>query len=970
MKKILLVFLIFSQLACSQDKTEIVKVEIEKKEKAWVESTYQQLSLQEKLGQLFMIAAYSNKDSVHIKSVKRAIEEYHVGGLIFFQGGPVRQARLTNYFQSSAKLPLFIGIDAEWGLKMRLDSTFCYPWNMTLGAIRNDKLLTRLGKQMAKENKRLGLHFNFAPVLDINTNPKNPIIGNRSFGEDKTLVARNAKAYMIGLQSEGVLATGKHFPGHGDTDKDSHHTLPTVKFDAKRIKEVELYPYRELFNAGLASVMVAHLQVPSLEDQLDTPTSLSYKVVTQLLKEEMQYNGLIFTDALNMKGASNSRAPGQINIDAFMAGNDILLFAEDIPLTIEKFVKLYESQELTEERLAYSVKKILRYKYHVGLNNYKPIDLTNLVSELNTPQAKALNFDLYKNAITVIKNEDNLLPLTNISEEKIAYVKLGDSDNQTFLTALQKYADVHEIKDSSLEGLLKKLQGYTKVIVGFHKSDAHAWKSHNFKSVELQWLEAIAKEHQVILDGFVKPYAFTGIRSFKNIEAAIVSYQNNAIAHEVSAQLIFGALGAKGRLPVSINKDFPVDSGLNTIQLSRLGFEMPENVGMSSDTLAQIEKRALQVIQDSITPGMQILVARKGKVVYHKSFGYHTFEKKNPVKNSDLYDVASLTKILSTLPNVMQSVDNGEMKLETTLGELMPETFKETNKSDITLKRMLSHYARLQSWMPFYVSTLDSLNKPDPELYQPKYSEEFSIPVAKNLFLKTTYKDTIITKIAGSDLLKRTKYRYSDFPFIILNHYYKSNNKPLDSISYYNFYKPLGAHRTTYNPLNKFDLSEIVPTEIDDYFRYQKIHGYVHDMGAAMEGGVGGHAGIFSTSLDVAKIMQLFMQKGEYGGKRYFLEETFDLFNTCYYCKDDNRRGVGFDKPVTDGEPGPTCGCVSVTSFGHSGFTGTFAWADPVTEIVYVFLSNRTYPKAGVNRLARENVRSDIQEIITRSVYE
>lgn len=969
MKKIPLVILLVTQLVLSQDKNNLKVTDRENNEKIWVDSIYQKLTLQEKLGQLFMIAAYSNKDSAHINEIKNTIEKHYIGGLIFFQGGPVRQAKLTNYYQSNSKLPLFIGIDAEWGLKMRLDSTYCYPWNMTLGAIRNDKLLTRLGKQMAQENKRLGLHFNFAPVIDINTNPQNPIIGNRSFGEDKTIVTRNAKAYMLGLQSGGVLATGKHFPGHGDTDKDSHHTLPTVNFDKKRIKAVELYPYRQLFEAGLASVMVAHLQVPSLENREDTPTSLSYQVVTELLKEEMKFNGLIFTDALNMKGASESREKGQINIDAFMAGNDILLFAEDIPLTIDKFIELYQNNGLTEERLAHSVKKILKYKYRVGLNRYQPIAVKNIVKEINTPQAEALHYDLYKNAITVIKNAGNILPIANIGDEKIAYVKLGDSTHETFLSSLQNYAQVDEVSDTTIEGLLEKLSGYSKVIVGYHKSDANAWKDHEFNVTELEWLEAIANEHKVILNGFVKPYAFSAIKFYKNIESVIVSYQNNKIAHDVSAQIIFGALGSKGCLPVTINKLFPVDTGIFTSELSRLGFDIPENVGMSSDSLAKIDKRILQVIKDGITPGAQILVARKGKVVYHKSFGYHTYEKKNPVKNTDLYDVASLTKILSTLPNVMQSVDKKEMTLETSLGDLLPEVFKETDKRDITLKRMLSHNARLQAWMPFYVSTLDSLNKPSTELYHSEYSDEFSIPVAKDLYLKTTYKDTIITKIAKSDLLKTAKYKYSDFPFIILNYYYKTHNKPLDSISWYNFYKPLGAYRTTYNPLNKFEKSEIIPTEEDDYFRYQTIHGYVHDMGAAMEGGVGGHAGIFSNSLDVAKIMQLFLQKGEYGGKRYFKENTFDSFNTCYYCNDDNRRGVGFDKPVKEGESGPTCGCVSLTSFGHSGFTGTFAWADPETEIVYVFLSNRTYPKAGENRLAKENVRSEIQEIITNSVF-
>ncbi len=938
------------------------------KEKTWVDSIYSGFTFEEKIGQLLMVAAYSNRDTTHTKYIERLIKDYKIGGLIFFQGGPVRQAKLTNTYQSISKVPLFIGIDAEWGLSMRLDSTYRYPWNMTLGAIKELSLIERLGEQMGKENKRLGVHFNFAPVLDINTNPKNPIIGNRSFGEDKHKVAESALAYMRGLQGEGIYATGKHFPGHGDTETDSHLALPSVKFDVNRIKSVELFPFKKLINKGLASIMVAHLQVPSLEDKKDTPTSLSHKVVTGLLKEELSFEGLIFTDALNMKGASNSRPPGQINVDAFLAGNDVLLFPEDIQLTIEKMKEAFECEELTEERLAHSVKKILAYKYRIGLHSRRPIDCDNLVQDLNTVESDVLNQELYENSVTVLKNDNTILPINELSEETIAYIKMGDDENEEFVRTLKNYTEIDVLTETNLDSLKVKLKKYTTVIIGFHKSDAHAWKKHDFKDIEIQWIQEIAKIKPVILNVFARPYALLPFKDFNNIKGLIVSYQNNPLSQNVSAQLIFGAIAAKGSLPVSVSETFKAGSGLTTKKVSRLGFASPESVDMDSKILAKIDKKANEVIKSSITPGMQILVARKGKVIYQKSFGYHTFEAKNKVKNTDLYDVASLTKITSTLPNVMQFVDQGKLSLETDLETLLPDFFKDSNKKDITLKQMLSHYARLQAWEPFYVATLDENKKPSALYYRKIASPEFSLQVADSLFLQTSYKNKIIETIAKSDLLPQLKYKYSDFPFIILSHYFASLGKPLDVLSETNFYKPLGASSTLYNPLKKFSKDNIPPTEEDNYYRYQRVQGYVHDMGAAMEGGVGGHAGIFSTSLDIAKIMQMYLQKGEYGGHRFFSARTFDQFNTCYYLKKKNRRAIGFDKPTPKGESGPTCDGMPMMSFGHSGFTGAFTWADPGTEIVYVFLSNRTYPNAGENRLAKENVRSDIQKIINDAI--
>jgi beta-N-acetylhexosaminidase len=959
--RILLIFLLFSSFVFGQKKSNLPQNQ-------WVDSVYNQLSFEERVGQLFMVAAYSNKNEAHNKSIDELVEKYKIGGLIFFQGGPVRQAKLTNRYQAKAKVPLLIGIDAEWGLSMRLDSTYRYPWNMTLGAVKDYNLIEQMGKQMAEQSKRMGIHFNFAPVVDINTNPKNPIIGNRSFGEDKFNVTNAAIALTKGLQSGGVFATAKHFPGHGDTSTDSHHTLPVINFDRKRIDEVELYPYKELIKNGLASVMVAHLSVPSLESRSGYPSSISYNIVTNILKNELGFEGLIFTDALNMKGASNFKQPGDIDLEAFLAGNDVLLFAENVPVAITKFKAAFESGNLTAERLEYSVKKILKYKYLADLQNYKEVSLTNLFNDLNQSKYDAMNFKLYEKALTVLKNKDKILPIKRLEKEKIAYIKLGNDSHEDFFQKLNQFAEVTEIQSTNIDSVLVELETYSKVIIGYHKADG-AWKNHDLSIKELLWLDKIAKQNKTIAVFFTKPYSLLRIPDFKNLEGVIMAYQNNIFANTVAAEAIFGAIDVHGKIPVSIGNDFEVNEGLELNKINRLGFAAPENVGMDANKLAKIDSIANYAINKKITPGMQILVARKGKVIYQKSFGHHTYDKTTAVKNDDLYDVASLTKILATLPNLMIQFDKGKINLNSKLGTLLPE-FKKSDKANATVLDMLTHQARFHPWIAFYKATLDSVNKPSLKYYRNRYSEEFPINVAEQLYLRKDYNDTILKTIANSKLLPKVQYKYSDFSFILMKEYLERiTDKPLDELSNDNFYKLIGANRMLYNPLKKFKKEAIIPSEIDNYFRYDTIQGYVHDMAAAMQGGVAGHAGIFSNSLDVAKMMQLFLQKGNYGDHQFFTEETFQKFNTCYFCKDQNRRGLGFDKPQL-GQEGPTCGCVSMTSFGHTGFTGTMAWADPDKELVYVFLSNRTYPDANTNLLSKENIRENIQKIIYDSIIE
>lgn len=969
-KNIIVLCLLFSTTFLQAQQDPLLKSDTYGQQ-IWVDSILRSMSIDQKIGQLFMINAYSNRDATHQAYIDDLIKKYDIGGLIFFQGSPKKQIEMTNHFQGVSKVPLLIGIDGEWGLDMRLKNTYRFPWNMTLGAIRDNQLIEQFGEQLGKQCRRLGIHINFAPDVDININPKNPIIGNRSFGENRENVTQKAGAFIKGLQSQNVLACAKHFPGHGDTDVDSHLALPTIPFSKERLDSIELYPYKHLFDKGLASVMVAHLSVPAYEPNTNLPSSLSKNIITGLLKDTLGFEGLILTDALNMKGAANFSSPAEINFEVINAGNDMLLMPGDIPGTFEKLKQAFEDGTLTKDRLNYSVKKILKAKYWAGLRKFTPIKLENLNRDLNGIDSKALHYKLVENSITLLKNNSEDFPIKDLADSKIAYVKLGNADNTTFVKRLNDYAQVDVISDKNLNRLINKLKPYNHVIVGYHKSNANPWKDYKFTNKELVWLQEIARNKCVILDIFASPYSLLDVKTFENIESVLVSYQNSRIAQNISAQMIFGGLSTKGKLPVSINNEFSEGFGLQSTDLKRLSYGIPEEVGMSSEKLNRIDSIAKIVIDSTMAPGMQVLVARYGKVIFRKNYGYHTYNNIQKVKNTDLYDLASLTKILGGLPLIMKAEEEGKFTIDNTLGELMP-ILKGSNKDTVTVKEALSHYGRIKAWIPYYIHTIDTITKkPLTKYYRKRRSKKFSIKVAENLYLRSDYKDTIYQLIANVEQYKKLAYRYSGLPFYLFKYYLEQQyQQPLNVLDDKYFYKPLGARSLTYKPTEKFATYNIVPTEDDNYYRHQLLRGYVHDMGAAMLDGVSGNAGLFSNSNDVAKMMQMYLQGGYYGGKRYFKTETLEKFNHRYYKKDSVRRGLGFDKPQLDPEIMATCGCVSSKSFGHSGFTGTYTWADPDSQIVYVFLSNRVYPTMTNNKLGEKDIRTKVQKLIQEAIIE
>lgn len=939
---------------------------------AWVDSVFNSLTPDERLAQLFMVAAYSNKDTAHVNSLERLIRDNKIGGLIFFQGGPVRQANMCNHLQSVSKVPMMIAMDAEWGIGMRLDSTIDYPRQMALGAIKDDRLLYDFGVETARQMKRMGMHVNFAPVVDVNSNAENPVIDTRSFGENKLQVAKKGIAIMKGMQDNGILACAKHFPGHGDTDSDSHLTLPTIKHPISRLEDIEFYPFREMIKEGIGSMMVAHLNIPALDTTTNLAATLSPQIVNGLLREQMGFDGLIFTDALNMKGVSNFYQPGEVELKAFLAGNDVMEFAEDVPKAMQLIRQAVLDSIVTQEEIDRRCLKVLNAKAWFGLHNYRPIEIAGLTEDLNNGQARSLHERLVENSLTLLRNKDELIPIGHLEQMHIASLVIGDTLENEFQKMLSKYAQVDHYALASrnltdtLDTLIMKLQMYDVVIVSIHDLSSKRVKNYGVTQPLLDLIGVLNEHTKVVVNLFESPYGLSRMPGFENVNTVLFSFERSAVSQRLSAQAIFGGVAISGTLPVTANRMFAYGSGMKTHK-TRLAYGDPFQVGMDERILAGVDAITLEAIKAKATPGAQLLIAKDGIVVYEKTFGHHTYDEKEPVLPSDIYDLASITKIAASLLSFMKLVDEKKVDVNDEVSDHLLE-LKKTNKKKLIFRDMLAHQGRLQAWIPFYQNTLKN-GDPDPRYYQTEQSEGFPHEVANNLYMRKDYPDSMYRIINRSDLIEKGQYKYSDLGYYYIKKLVKlEGDQPLDEYSTDNFYLPLGLQTMGFKPKDRFELARIIPTEYDMTFRKQLIHGDVHDPGAAMLGGVGGHAGLFSNANDLAVIMQLFLNKGQYGGKRYISEKTISEFTKCQFCQDGNRRGIGFDKPEPSGKGGPTCECVSYLSFGHTGFTGTMAWADPDKEIVYIFLSNRVYPDADNNKLIKMDVRTRIQQVIYDSL--
>lgn len=953
-----------------------------------IDSVIEKMTLEEKIGQLFFIDVSTKWSHAEIDRIETIVKKHKPGGILVMQSEPEAFLNLKARLNQKTKVPLLYAVDGEWGAAMRFDSLIWFPKSMMLGAIRDNRIVREVGAAIGNECRQLGVHINFAPVLDVNNNAQNPVINMRSFGENPQRVAEKGYAYFTGLQSAGVMAVGKHFPGHGDTDMDSHFDLPVIHKSLKELKNNELIPFKRAANFGIEGIMTAHLVVPALDSSL-LPVSLSPKGI-DYLRNTLDFKGLIFSDALNMR-AVHQRFDKHY-LKALLAGNDVLLFPADLSKGINEVLWGIENKLVSEQEINAKVRRILAYKYKaMGDSLFGRFNIKNDYISYRKVLQKAI-----QNAVTLIKNDNNVIPIDASKGKKAMLITIG-SPLSDFAEGLSMYRDwdwftVNVDDPNDMNKVLLKAPDYDNIVLAFAGNGFSVSTNYGFSSSVQNFMYKLPVNKAVSLVLFTNPYALKNVQKelLNRFSAIMIAYEQKPEIESVAAQMVMGGLPAMGVLPVSINKQFPAGTGMYT-QKTRLNYSFPETKNLSIDTLNLIDEIVLEAIADEAIPGCQVLVAKNGSVVYNKSFGYHTYKKLNPVKWNDIYDLASVTKVATTVPIIMHLNEFEELSLEQKLGDFNGLCTSEFKK-DIKVRELLLHQSGLKPYIPFHYMIIDA-DKLDEGVFSRKKTGPFTIQVGEgvyannrakfkpgfvtrvkddkhgikvgpNMFMFNEIHDTISAWIDSSDVDSTRSYRYSDLNFYYLEKVInRTSNLAVDAMADSLFYKPLGMNNTMFLPLQKRNEKTIIPTENDQFFRKSLVRGYVHDQAAAMVGGISGHAGLFSNANDLAKLGQVFLNNGWYGSNRYFEPSTINYFTQT--GNQLNRRGLGFDKPEPDtAKVSPACESASLNSYGHSGFTGTFLWVDPDKQLIYVFLSNRVHPNAYNNKLVEDNVRTRIQQKI------
>ncbi len=946
--------------------------DFKQKQALWVDSVLATMTLEQKIGQLFMIAAFSNRNENDYRRVEEQIRKYHIGGVIFFQGNPLKQAELTNRYQSAATIPLLIGIDGEWGLGMRLDDAFSFPKAITLGATGDADLIEKMGFEIGKQCKRLGVHINFAPDADINSNPKNPVINYRSFGESVSNVTNLSLAYARGMRKANVMGSAKHFPGHGDTGEDSHYALPVLNHTRKHIDEVETMPFKAMIEDSIASVMIGHLHVPQLDNSPNTPASVSEKIIKEYLQRDMNFNGLVVTDALNMRGLLKYFPTGAAEVKAFQAGNDLLLQTGNLDVAYGALHQKILDSTLSVNDLDHKVKKVLMSKYWVGLNKYKPIDFSNLLLDLNNQQSKDLTQKIFDKAATVVKDDEGLIPLANSQNVSYASLSIAGKADNVFQKTMSYYSNItnYDIpfkpsKSSDWTWVVEQAAQKDLVIVGVH--EMHNLDSRNFGVVPetIKIIRELQKQTKVVVCVFGNPYS---LKLFDEFETVICGFEDEAEAHIAVANIIFGVNGASGKIPVNtLAADGKVNFGIDTKSLGRIGLGIASEVGMNQSKLSQIRFLANNAIENQEFPGCQVLVARKGKVVFFESFGNQRYGANEPVDGQTIFDLASLTKVTATLQAIMMLFDQKKLDINQKASFYLPE-LQNSNKKDITVKDLLLHQAGLKAFVPFYDNTIEVVGERNPKFFARENLGNSYLKVSDSLFVKPMIKDSVFNWIIKSSLVSSSnapKYLYSDLGLILLQRVVeKVSGQPLDAYVDSKIFRPLGMYNTGFNISDKKSTQNIAPTEITNDYRKTPIKGSVHDPNAALLGGVAGHAGLFSNAWDLVKLLQMNLNKGFYEDNRFFSPQTIDLF--IEKQSTISHRGLGWNKPSTD--DGSVSQYASPSTYGHTGFTGTAVWVDPEKELIYIFLSNRVYPSAENNKIIKNKTRKRIHDLVYESM--
>lgn len=945
----------------------------------WVDSVFQSLSNEERIAQLMVIRTSSmdaKGNPIMFDSLANAlVRQYNVGAVCLFQGSPAQQAALLNSIQAKAKTPIMVTVDGEWGLGMRFAGVKSFPYQLTMGAVKDPAVVYKVGQAIADQCRRMNIHVNYAPVVDINNNPANPVIGVRSFGEDKYKVALMGTRIMQGMQDAGVMACAKHFPGHGDVSVDSHYDLPIINKNMDELTALELYPFKEIFAKGIGSVMVAHLSIPAIDSTPNKPTSISYNNITTLMRNELGYNGLTFTDALEMKGVAKFYPSGEAAVQSIIAGNDMLCLPADVPKTIDAIKKAIDEGRLTWEQVYHKCKRVLEAKYDYVLGKTATVNDNNLLNDLNA-QVDVLRKEVATQALTVVRG--NALHAKSKAGSKTAYILVGNMANipmAKLMKAQQHQVFFMPLKNgtaATADSLLKKINAFkpSNIVVGLH--DVRRQPANNFSMGEaaVSLVKTLGNRKGGSLLLFGNPYAMAQFDS-TGYENLVACYEDDSVFQTVAASWLRGQFAAIGSLPVTVgNWKF----GTGATATKAFATAAPEAVGMSSDTLRQIDAIAAEAIAAGATPGCVVTVLRKGKLVFQKAYGHLDAAQTLPMQTGTIFDLASVTKISATTVAVMKLVEQGKVDVKKKASDYLP-WLKGGDKENLTVENLLLHQAGLVAWIPFYKEVTDAATgKASPAVFTPFKQSNFSVDVTDQLFMRNDWVDTMYRRIYTSPVAaKELKYVYSDNDFILLGKLVEAvSGLPLEQYVQQQFYAPLGMHTTGFKPFEHFANSSIAPTEQEKVFRQQLVWGYVHDPGAAMFGNVAGHAGLFSNAEDLAKLYQMLLNGGQFNGKQYLKKSTIDWFTS--YQTPISRRGLGFDKPeknnsLRNEKTAYPAQFVSAATYGHTGFTGTCVWVDPATELVYVFLSNRVHPGGGDNRTLLDlNIRSRIHDVLYKSM--
>lgn len=916
-----------------------------------------------------MVSVSADAEKAELEKLDRKLKSDNLGGVLFKSGSLANIARYSREFHSSSKIPLLIGIEGSSGIGRASDSlTLRFPVMLAQGAIANDSLLYAMAVELGKAYKNLGININF---INANTGIVDSNDADKFYAENRFTVTDKTLRYWEGIESQGILACAKDFPIHGVKVTDVQKGLPEVQLT---VDSIETYPFRTLFKNRLPAIMAAGTDLPLFYTEKKTAiknlfsgSALSASFAGNWIKSNMNYHGVIFIDADELRKGSEKLANGEGEIFAFQAGNDIQVISADLDAAIRKMKRFFKKEKSYQAQLDATVKRILGLKFDAGLNSRPTIDPEKVFKRQTDTEVKLLKKNLYRSSITVVKNEINTIPVRALDERRFTFITADDSVNGSVVARkIARYINTAVIHANDK----KELPDFSSVVKGKQVVIVAVFPDSKEETIQrmLSSLSSVDQHRDVIICDF----GSNVFRNFAQFFPTVISgYSVDVEVLETIPEIIFGGRGASGILPITYGQ-IPAGTSVNTEPISRLTYSFPEEAGVDSRTLEKIEAIAKEAIDIKATPGCHVLVAKDGKVIYEKSFGHLTYENQEKVTDQTVYDLASVTKVAATLQTVMFMYDKGLIDINKKASFYLPE-LKNSNKEDYTIKDILTHQAGLWPGLPFWAQTMkDTVYLP--EYYNDTLSAKYPYVVADRLYASVALKDSLwswIIKARVREKPARTPYdyRYSDMGFYMMQRLAeKLLNQPIQDFLEQNLYEPLGATSTGYQPLLKFQLRQIAPTENDKLFRKALLIGTVHDQGAAMLGGVAGHAGLFSNANDLAKLGQMLLQEGQYGGIQYYRPEVVRLFTAKQF--ENSRRGLGWDKATPGDWNGPTSYYASGKTFGHTGFTGTCIWVDPEFKLVYIFLSNRVHPDMTNNKLLTANIRSRIQDVIYQAIFD